>query len=50
MEGTAVVALVLGIPLAAFPAAFVLYLTIGGAYEALRRTHRKPATLAKTKA
>lgn len=50
MEWQLIVALVLGIPAALVPAAFVWYLTLGGLAKGLRRERRVGAVAGKAEA
>lgn len=43
MEWQVILALVLGIPIILFPAAYVWYLNIGGIYAAIKEAQRKRA-------
>jgi len=45
MEGQAIVALALAIPVILFPAAYVWYLTMGGIVAALKGTRKKTVLL-----
>ena len=45
MDGTLIAALVLAIPVILFPAAFVWYLNIGGAAQAVREARARKAAL-----
>ena len=43
MQWQIVVALVLAIPIAVFPVAYMSYLTLGGIYAAIRETRKRRA-------
>jgi len=43
MEWPVILALVLGIPIILFPAAYVWYLNLGGAYAAIKKARAKRA-------
>ena len=50
MEWQVILALVLGIPIALFPVAFVWYLNLGGIYAIIREREAKRAAETKAKA
>ena len=49
MEGTVIAALVIGIPVILFPAAFVWYLSLGGIFAAVKEARARRAAATTTR-